>query len=233
MHLHRTRATGTGHRTRAPGFVVLATGTRSRPCSASSAAILRPCSASGPAGAATAASVSSAGTAYGMCTPWAAAMSRRSCPPRLPLPAPAPARCVSCADGEPVEDPGGCLDTARGVGSAPVPEGHGHPSRSMPERRCTSPVESPDARTATRISPGPACGAPPPRRAVGSQTAHRAAGGGHRVDLRRGRRALRTQAPTVPSTPSRRKSACPLWRPYSKSTWTITMRSDTSWPHLG
>lgn len=51
--------------------------------------------------------------------------------------------------------------------------------------------------------------------------------------LPEGRRALRAQAPTVPSTPSRRKSACPLWRPYSKSTCTITMRSDTSWPHLG
>lgn len=44
---------------------------------------------------------------------------------------------------------------------------------------------------------------------------------------------LRTQAPTVPSTPSRRKSACPLWRPYSRSTCTITIRSDTSSPHLG
>jgi Luciferase-like monooxygenase len=42
-----------------------------------------------------------------------------------------------------------------------------------------------------------------------------------------------TQAPTVPSTPSRRKSACPLWRPYSRSTCTITIRSDTSSPHLG
>jgi len=40
-------------------------------------------------------------------------------------------------------------------------------------------------------------------------------------------------APTVPSTPSRRKSACPLWRAYSRSTCTITIRSDTSSPHRG
>jgi hypothetical protein len=40
------------------------------------------------------------------------------------------------------------------------------------------------------------------------------------------------QTPTVPSIPSRRKSAWPLWRAYSWIRCSITSRSDTSSPHL-
>lgn len=40
-------------------------------------------------------------------------------------------------------------------------------------------------------------------------------------------RDLNGQAPTVPSTPSRRKSAWPLWRAYSWIRWSMTKRRET------
>lgn len=52
------------------------------------------------------------------------------------------------------------------------------------------------------------------------------------ADLARNRTA-QGQAPTVPSTPSRSRSACPLCRPYSRRTCAMTIRSETSSPHRG
>ena len=105
--------------------------------------------------------------------------------------------------------------------------------RAAPARAARSPTTSRPApttgRTGTRRSrtcwPGCRC-------AAGRTPAEHGRGGQGRSPRRRDVGPGRWgQAPTVPSTPSRRKSAWPLCRAYSWMRCSITSRSDTSSPH--